>query len=369
MLTVFYCTLIACYLYGWWKIPERTTNIEAKNQYKYSVLIPARNEEHVIEKCVSDIVKQNFPKDRFEIIVINDYSDDATAERVLSYIQKDNISNLRLLNLADDALHRKFKKAAITYGIEQSQGDYIILTDADCERNESWLQAIDSFIQQKQPKMIYAPVAFKAANTFERMQALEFAGLVGIGGAAIQLKNPNMCSAANLIVEKKTFEEVDGYKGDENIVTGDDEFLLHKVFRHYPEDVFFLKHRDTVVFTSANVSLKQLAEQRKRWVSKSTKYENRFITAILVGAYLFNAAIVWQLIFNTQIGLAMLLCKTIIEALFLYSVLKFFKRQHYLWLLPIAEIFHIIYVLIIGILANTRAYDWKGRHIAENKLS
>jgi cellulose synthase/poly-beta-1,6-N-acetylglucosamine synthase-like glycosyltransferase len=172
-----------------------------------------------------------------------------------------------------------------------------------------------------------------------------------------------MCSAANLILETKVFAEVGGYAGNEQVATGDDEFLLHKVLKVYPNHVRFMKNREAIVTTSANQSLSALADQRRRWVSKSAKYENRYITAILVAAYLFNAGIVYHLIANPKVGLYLLIIKSLTEGIFLYSVLKFFKRKQYILFLPLAEPFHILYVLIIGLWANMGSYNWKGRNV------
>jgi cellulose synthase/poly-beta-1,6-N-acetylglucosamine synthase-like glycosyltransferase len=343
LFTVFYVLLIGTYAIGWMMIPARVSKKSVAHQNTFTILIAARNEAKVIEKCLSDIFHQHFPSSNFEVIVINDYSTDETALRV-----------------------SKMKKAAITHGVSMANCSYIILTDADCERGSNWLSAIDAMVTDTHAKMIYAPVVFKSANIFEHIQALEFAGLVGIGAAAIRLNNPNMCSAANLIFEKQTFFEVDGYKGNEDVASGDDEYLLHKVCKRYPGRVHFLKSKDAIVSTSANSSLAQLAEQRKRWVSKSTKYENRFITAILVAAYLFNASIIAALFILPVYGIAMILAKMVIEGIFLFLVLGFFSKRHYLLLLPFAETFHILYVLIIGILANTSAYKWRGREIKQH---
>jgi cellulose synthase/poly-beta-1,6-N-acetylglucosamine synthase-like glycosyltransferase len=299
-----------------------------------------------------------------EVIVINDHSTDRTAEVVEQVIAANQGQiSVKLLHMRDDAARRILKKAAITFGITQAKGDYIILTDADCERGREWLSVLNAFVAGSELKMVYAPVAFKAHNLFEKIQSMEFAGLVGIGAAAIRLKNPNMCSAANLLFEKKVFEEVGGYAGNDGLATGDDEFLMHKVFKRYPDQVLFLKNEKAIVSTSANTSVQQLTDQRRRWVSKSTKYENRYITAILAGAYLFNASVLLNLVLNPAWGLLQLLIKTGVEGLFLYGVLRFFKREKYLLFLPLAEIFHILYVLVIGIWANLGTYKWKGRDV------
>jgi hypothetical protein len=166
---------------------------------------------------------------------------------------------------------------------------------------------------------------------------------------------------------KTASESVDGYKDNMHLASGDDEFLLHKVFKKYPNEVWFLKDKRAIVSTSPNASLDQLAQQRKRWVSKSTKYDERYITAILVGAYLFNLSIVVNLVVGIwqapyfYVGICQLVIKTLVEGLFLYQICAFFKERKLLFLLPLAEPFHILYVLIIGIWANTKPFTWKNR--------
>ncbi len=361
VLLIFYVLLISIYHIGWILIPYHRT-VQSERKDTFSILVPVRNEQACIQQCLSSLIAQNYTGD-YEILVIDDYSTDNTASVVESFINNYPSSKIKLFKLSDNNTTKGVKKAAITFGVAKAQFNYIILTDADCTRGKNWLNTINGFVAKTPCKMIYAPVIFNAKNTFERIQALEFAGLVAIGGAAIRLKNPNMCSAANLIFSKEVFYEVDGYDGNEMIASGDDEFLLHKVFKKYPQQIHFLKHRDVIVYTTSNTSLKELTEQRKRWVSKSTKYENRYITAILVAAYLFNLLLVVNLFVHLYIGLVLLAIKALVEGLFLYNVMGFFKKRHYLLLLPIAEIFHILYVIIIGIWANTSAYTWKDREL------
>lgn len=364
VLLTFYVLLIISYWIGWMMIKPYRASPQQPAPVTFTILVPARNEEENIGHCLQGLLSQSYDVSKVEVIVINDHSTDRTAGVVREVIANNKTGiTVSLLDMKDDPEQRRLKKAAITFGIEHAHHDYIILTDADCHREHRWLSAISDFIQQHHAKMIYAPVVFRAKNLFEKIQSMEFAGLVGIGGAAIRLKNPNMCSAANLIFEKKVFREVGGYAGNDGIASGDDEFLMHKVFKHYPDAVHFMKSSEAIVYTSANTSVQELANQRKRWVSKSTKYEDRYITAVLVGAYLFNAAVLINLFVNPMLGLLMLTLKTITECLFLFSVLRFFNRASYLLFLPVAEVFHIVYVLIIGIWANIGTYNWKGRNV------
>jgi hypothetical protein len=136
---------------------------------------------------------------------------------------------------------------------------------------------------------------------------------------------------------------------------------MHKIFKKYPNQVKFLFDKNAIVETGANGTLSQLTEQRKRWVSKSTKYENRYITLILVMAYFYNVTIFANLFIDWHLAFNQLIFKMFIEGLFLYTMLKFYNKKMFILLLPIAEIFHVIYVIIIGIWANFATYKWKER--------
>jgi cellulose synthase/poly-beta-1,6-N-acetylglucosamine synthase-like glycosyltransferase len=359
LLTLFYVSLILAYFFAWIRIPYYQVNNTVTSN-TYSIIVPARNEAANLFQCIQSIASQKTSV-VFEILIINDCSTDTTEDIAHSAATQFTHCNIKVLNMNN--ITETGKKAAITYGAQQANGNYLILTDADCTRSELWLETIDSFVQDTSSKMVYAPVLFKAQTVFEKIQALEFAGLVAIGGAAIELNNPNMCSGSNLVVSKQAFFDVDGYKGSEHIATGDDEYLLHKICKFYPQQVHFLKHKDAIVTTTANKTLSELASQRKRWVSASTQYENIYITAILIAAYLFNASIVYMLFTHTFVGLTMLLIKSCVECLFLHSVLRFFNKKSYLYFFPIAQPFHIVYVLFIGLWGNMGQYNWKGRTV------
>jgi glycosyltransferase involved in cell wall biosynthesis len=363
-LTAFYCCLITFFYVGLLAIIIRTKRQNklpiSSVQNSFSIVIAARNEAGFINQCLQSITNQNYNSENFEIILINDHSTDDTLAIIHQFKIHNATYKISIINLADfDKIDNK--KQAITKGIEQAKFDYVILTDADCSRGNNWLKTINQFINISNAKMVYAPVEFAAKNIFEKLQALEFAGLVGVGAAAMELKYPNMCSAANLIFEKKVFFEVNGYEDNMHVISGDDEFLMHKIFKKYPNQVQFLHQKEAIVLTGANGTLSQLTEQRKRWVSKSTKYENRYITFILIMAYFYNISMVVNLFIDWHLALNQILFKTLIEGVFLVTILKLFGKTKLILLLPLAEIFHVIYVIIIGIWANFGTYNWKGR--------
>ena len=365
-LLAFYFVLIFMFWIGWILIKQRTEPFKNENKTKFTILIPVRNEEELILENLNSLLSLNYPFDLFEILILNDHSTDRTGEITEKFIQDNKNFPLKLLDLSTYSAIKN-KKDVITFGVNNAQTEWIVLTDGDCRRNADWLKALNEFIVEHNCKMIYAPVEFSSKGVFEHIQALEFSGLVGIGGAAIRLKKPNMCSAANLAFKKEVFIEMGGYDNNNHIASGDDEYLLHKVFKMYPDEVFFLKDLRALVNTSPNSSIEQLANQRRRWVSKSTHYENRYITVILAAAYFFNLSILLNFILGIFYGnflwmaFIQIAFKASIEGLFLFDVLRFFKRSYLILFLLIAEPFHILYVLIIGIWANLAGYNWKGR--------
>ena len=364
ILLIGYVLLIGYFLFGLLRIINKAKHNKSQHnnstQNTFSILVPARNEQSNIEACLQSIVNQNYEKSLFEIIVLNDHSEDNTSEIVQAFINANQSISITLINLSH-YVDVKQKKAAITKGIELANYQFIVLTDADCTRGNNWLGSINEHIAETQSKMVYAPVAFNGDKLFDKLQALEFVGLVGVGAAAIELKNPNMCSAANLIFEKAVFHEVDGYNDNKHLASGDDEFLMHKVFKKYPNQVSFLYNEEAIVQTSPNGTLKQLAQQRKRWVSKSTKYENRYITLILIMAYLFNVSIIVNVFIDWQMAVLQMILKMTIEGIFLVKMLRLYKKTNLILLLPLAELFHVFYVIIIGIWANFGTYNWKDR--------
>src|SRR6185369_7897845 len=121
---------------------------------------------------LNDLFQQDFPSELFEVIVVDDFSADRTAEIVSSFQNK----NLRLLQLknfiSEDELSSSFKKKALEIGIQYATGDLIITTDADCRMNLNWLATIVNFFEEKRCNMIVAPVLIKDEKAF--LQKFQF---------------------------------------------------------------------------------------------------------------------------------------------------------------------------------------------------
>jgi len=359
--------VVGTFIRGWAKIiPYKRNDNVAKT--KVSILIAARNEEDKISKTIDDLLAQDYDKNLVEIIVIDDHSTDKTSQIIASYASQ----GVKLIQLNEANALNSYKKKAIQTAIGEATGTLIITTDADCRMGSNWLKTIVNYYETNHYKMISSPVAyFEEKSFFERIQTLEFSFLIGLGASTIGNNNPSTCNGANLAYEREAFFDVGGFKGIDDLASGDDELLLHKMAAIYEGKIGFLKNEDAVVYTHAKPTLSEFIQQRKRWASKSTRYKDKLVIVLGISIWLFNLSIIINallaIIFPTWESiwflLFQLICKIGIELIFLNSITYFFKRKQLLVLLPIMNILHIIYFVYIGIAGNFGKYNWKDRMV------
>ena len=241
-----------------------------------------------------------------------------------------------------------------------------------------------AFYQEKKTEFIVMPVAIDCSFRFiEIFQAVDFMALQGITGASVHKKIHSMCNGANLAYTKTAFTEVGGFKGIDSIASGDDMLLMHKIYKHHPDKVLFLKSKDIIVQTNPVHTIKEFFNQRIRWASKADKYDDKRIIAVLLLVYVFNVlllampivALFKNFVFNIHIypitfiaslfelWLILIISKTIIELFFLLPVARFFNKQKLLWWFPVMQLIHIIYTVIAGWLGKFGSYKWKGRNV------
>lgn len=366
LFVVAYCSLILLYRYWLQELKPVMVHPSFTPSVTFTVLIPARNEEKNIAACLHSMQQLNYPQAFVEIIVIDDFSEDITAAVVQQF------STVKLVQLKDSITERinSYKKKAIEVGIQQSTGDYIVTTDADCIVPENWLLNFAWMIEQQQSEFIAAPVAMKEESSFIKLfQSLDFLSLQGITAASVGAGFHSMCNGANLCYSKRAFHAVEGFKDVDHIASGDDMLLMYKIQQQFPGKVQYSYSSESIVRTNPVETVKDFFRQRIRWASKADKYNDKRIFWVLLLVYLFNFFLLTLLIagfFKTEIWillLAALFAKTITELIFLIPVASFFKKQALLIWFPLLQPFHIVYTVVAGWLGKFSSYSWKGRNV------
>lgn len=366
LLLVPYTVLLLLYRYWWSKQAPLQLPATFQPTTSFSILIPARNEEQSISVCLRSILQLNYPLHLFEVIVIDDFSDDATVATAKQF------PGVQVVELKE-ILHEKinsYKKKAIEVGVEKANGNYIVTTDADCVVPANWLRNFAFIIQQQPTVFIAAPVAMKEeSSAIKLFQSLDFLTLQGITAASVGAGFHSMCNAANLCYSKEAFYKVDGFKGVDHIASGDDMLLMHKLYDAFPTQIHYCKAVDSIVHTNPVETVGEFFRQRIRWASKADQYDDKRIFWVLLLVYLLNIFFVVLFVaacFNSSLWMLFagsLIFKIIIELVFLIPVAGFFRKMNLLFWFPLAQPFHIVYTIVAGWLGKFGSYEWKGRKV------
>ena len=361
-LFILYSLLVLYYWQVWRSIPEYTAS-SSTAQIKISVIIPARNEEKNIAALIEALQDQTYPAALFEVIVVDDNSSDQTANIVRQY------PSVKLIELKDEGIN-SYKKKAIETGIAIASGELIVATDADCLPYPGWLAAIADLYRSKNAVFIAAPVSINCdPSLLQTFQGVDFMILQAITGAVVSQKKLSMCNGANIAYSKKVFHEVNGFSGIDSIASGDDMLLMHKIWKQYPGNVFYLKSKGAIVSTQPQKTWKAFFNQRIRWASKANHYDDKRFFPVLLLVYLFNLSFLalavagffcpcyWLYLAGLWVA------KTLVELPLFWSAAVFFNKTWALKLFFFFQPLHIFYTIISGLFGQFGRYEWKGRRV------
>lgn len=352
----------------WWLRLKLFKKTDLLQEVKVSVIVAVRNESENIVNLLNSLLLQDYPADLFEIIIVDDHSTDATPGLVEDFIAAQSTDiTIKLITLSDQKVSGK--KAAINTGIQSSMGELILITDADCTMNGSWISTIASYFSLHKPKMILGPVRMTDGNHFfGKLQALEFMSLISAAAGSCNAGFPLMANGANIAFTRQAFDECGGYTGNIQFQSGDDMFMMMSIKKKFgPQAIRFLRSADAFVNTPSSSGVKSFVQQRMRWVSKSRGYTDRKLIASSILVYLTNLCLVLTLfaaIINPifrELFLISYILKMAIDFPLMLSFSRFQRNSSLLWLFPLMEVLNAVYTTIIGIAGNTGKYEWKGR--------
>jgi len=329
-----------------------------------SVVIAARNEQHTLPALLQDLARQDYPD--FEVLIVDDHSDDSTAAVVHEWAAGD--IRFRLLTNTQTG-----KKQALATGIIAARGEVIVTTDADCRVGAAWLSTLARYFQHTEVQMAFGPVRMRANHTFfSTLQQLEFASLTGAAAATFQQGRPTFCNGANLAFRKAAFLEVGGYTDNLHIPSGDDEFLMRKIIARYPQSLVFVSIPKAIVTTDTQPTIKDFTHQRLRWAGK-WKHNSSLSTKLLaIYILLVQLAFITLPLFVIAgapvVMLFVLIWRMIVEAGYLYAITRFLGLPFRFTAFLALQFIYPFYVVSIGLFSWVMPYQWKGR-VGQQALS
>lgn len=360
-IAIAYAFVIMQYLDGWNETPE-FSHKNSPPQTTVSVIIAVYNEEKAIYDCVASILKNTYPTNLWELIIIDNGSTDNTIKE----IQRHNSDRIRIIS---EPLG--YKKEALEAGISAATNSFILCTDGDCLVQSQWIHSMVLHHEIHKAEIVLGPVEIrKYRNLLTRFQAFDMLAMMGITAGGLKKGISYLSNGANMAFTRNMYNSI-GSIPRKDIPSGDDVFLLHEYLKQGGDKVYYNRSKEAIVKTEAQSTWKGLIEQRKRWASKTMSYVNptdRYVAAFI---FLFCMSIVINLLLTPFTGglsffiaIFQLFIKATIDYAFLSNVNNFFKKKHLMrYFLP-SFFVHFSYILFAGIAGLMKtSYDWRGKKV------
>ena len=141
-----------------------------------SIIVPCRNEEKFIGKCLGSIIAQDYPKNRLEILVVDGMSDDKTREIIKTYMKE-----YTFIRFLDNP--RRIVSTALNIGIKNALGEVIVRMDAHTEYAPDYLTRCVQVLEQTGADNVGGPARTKADSYIQKAVSIAYKTLFGVGGA------------------------------------------------------------------------------------------------------------------------------------------------------------------------------------------
>ncbi|MDD5023118.1 MAG: glycosyltransferase [Candidatus ainarchaeum sp.] len=224
-----------------------------------SIIVPAWNEEAGIEDTIKSLKKIIYPREKFEIIVVDDGSSDNTYERAKKYENE----YIRIFKKDENG----GKYTALNFGIEKSRGTIIVSTDADnLEAEPDVLLKMTPYFQDKEVMCVAPSMAVSNPKGFlGRIQQVEYLMGVFLRKVFSALDAIHVTPGAFSAYRKKFIVETGGFRRAH--LTEDMEMALRIQSKGYK----IANSVDSVVYTKAPTKFIPLLKQRRRWYVGQTR--------------------------------------------------------------------------------------------------
>lgn len=240
-----------------------------------TILIPAHNEEKVISYTLEAMLRLEYPKDKLDILVINDGSSDRTAEIVEGYAKND--SRLRLYNVPKGEGGRG-KSRALNLGLKQTSSKYIAVYDADNTPEPSALKYL--MAQMLLDDTLGAALGkFRTVNRnknlltrFINIETLGFQSMLQSG--RWKMFKISTLPGTNLVIRRDILDKLKGW--DENAITEDSELSIRIYMEGYR--IKFVPY--SVTWEQEPESWRVWIKQRTRWVQGNNYVGKKFLKEI-----------------------------------------------------------------------------------------
>ncbi|MFD0932622.1 glycosyltransferase [Psychroflexus salinarum] len=371
----FYLILVLYLIYIIWMTLGLTRFLNQKHhkfknpKTKFSIVIPMRNESDNLPALFRSISELSYPKALFEIILVDDDSQDDSWKLTREF--QTHYPDIKVYLISNSEGNFTPKKNAIHKAISIASKTYILTTDADVLLPTHWLEIYDSTLQQTDADLLAGGVVVaKRASFLSHYQHFDMLSLQAFGLGSFARNHPVICNGANLCYRKQAYLDADVNLGKEKIASGDDVFTLQS-FKRKGYAIEYLSNPESVVWTMAQESFGEFWQQRRRWARKTTSVDSWYMKGVGILVTLMQLALVLSMFlgFWNQAFFGFLVnafvFKFVVDG---WSLSRMAKIQNlsFCWMdfLKVSLVYPF-FTLFFSLTSLYGKFEWKGRRFAK----
>ncbi|MCQ2974860.1 MAG: glycosyltransferase [Bacteroidales bacterium] len=326
-----------------------------------SVVICARNEAENISKNLPLILEQEYPD--FEVIVVNDASNDDTASILAQMKQK--YKNLYVTSVPFDKNFFHGKKLALTVGIKAAKNEWLLLTDADCvPTSKWWIKTMSQNFIPKNNFVLGYGGYFEEKGFLNKLIRYDSAFIAMQYFTYTDIGMPYMGVGRNIAYRKSIFTKSKGFTSHSRLMSGDDDLFVNENAKKGSTVCESLP--DSFTMCKAKASFNEWNRQKMRHYTASERYKtkHKFLLALepFSRSYFYLASII--LSFFNPIYFLTIILFLLRYFVFLYAVLKMANKFKIKGIKLVSILFDIVlpYINLIQLILGKIRKDklsWK----------
>lgn len=366
-LTALYVLISVCVLLGVRRIARRPGRSADEPLPFVSVLLAARDEERHIDACLRSLLRQDYPSDLYEVVVVNDRSSDDTAA-IIARCAKQH-PGLRVVDIIDEPIDMTGKQNALRVAIHSCRGEFILNTDADCVAPPTWVSSMVSRFGPDVGLVMGVPLAHAAdedAPLLARVQSLDLAFLLHTAIGSAGWNSPASCIGNNFAYRREALDQIGGYDGLPPSVT-EDAMLMRTLHTATDWRVSAASGPDAVILTEPATTWRDFYRQRSRWILGGRETRSPAVR-VLYGILLYNwilllTPLAFVVVPDVRLACVGALCaKLTADLAVAWQACSRLERRDLLRAYLPFSAYYLMYGALIGVAALfSRKVLWKGQ--------
>lgn len=337
-------------------LTRRLKPFPSRTDLDISVIVCARNESQRLGPTLESLSRVDYPRGRWEVILVDDGSTDDTAAIMKAYAARH--SHWRVLHHVKNTDEPRGKKAALAMGIAQARGSVILTTDADCQVPSTWLKSMAGCFDAQVGMVLGFAIVQPAATFFQRLQQFGCVCEATVAAVSALMRRPTHSNGQNLAFRKDVFYEVGGYADGAHISSGDDFFLSKAIqLKSRWRFVFNISPASFVTTWPEKLDRNFIHQQLRRNGKAFYLPPLHFFLASWI--FLFHLGLLLALFVAPVIFLKMILIKFGVELLAFSAGARVFGQKQLLPFFPLFWLLYPLQIISTAVLGSWQKYRWK----------